>query len=88
MRLISELLLAHWGTGQRPIFHSLAKPELAAPGKSEMSLRAAPALGINSTKQIAQEASRSSGNGSLFLCSESESRDGLEISKPTRTLEL
>ena len=85
--LISEPPLAHWGTGERPMFHSLAKRELAAPGKSVIPPQAAPALGINSTKQIAQEASRSSGNGSLFLCLKYKSRDGLEIPKLVRTLE-
>ena len=85
--LISEPPLAHSGTGERPMFHSLAKRELAAPGKPVMPPQAAPALGINSTKQIAQEASRSSGNGSLFLRSKYKSRDGLEIPTPVRTLE-
>ena len=47
--LISEPPLAHWGTGERPMFHSLAKHELAAPGKSVMPPHADPAFGINST---------------------------------------
>lgn len=87
MCLISEPPLAHWGTRERPIFHSLAKRELAAPGKSVMPPQAAPALGINSTKQTAQEASRSSGNGSSFLRLKYKSRNGLEIPKPLGTLE-
>ena len=52
-----------------------------------MPPQAALALIINSTKQIAQEASRSSGNGSSFLCLTYKSRNGLEIPKPLGTLE-